>query len=116
MVNTRVENRVPGANSNPYLAIAASLVCGYVGVRDRIKPTAMVEGNAYLHARTLPRNLGEALNRMTECRAVIDLLGEDFVRAFQRIKADELDAYEGVISSWNATTCCSRYSHVLDSQ
>ncbi len=37
---------------------------------------------------------------MTECRAVIDLLGEDFIRAFHMIKTDELDAYEGVISSW----------------
>ncbi len=46
LVNTRVENRVPGAGCNPYLAVAASLVCGYIGVRDRIKPTAMVDGNA----------------------------------------------------------------------
>ena len=65
-----------------------------------MKPEAMVEGNAYRHARTLPRNLDEALYRMTECKEVIDILGEDFVRAFHRIKTDELDAYEGVISSW----------------
>ena len=100
LANTRVENRVPGADSNPYLAIAASLVCGYIGVRDGIEPGAMVEGNAYLQARTLPHNLGEGLNRLTECRQVIEILGEDFVHAFHRIKADELDAYEGVISSW----------------
>ncbi len=98
--NTRVENRVPGADANAYLAVAASLVCGYIGVRDGMKPEAMVEGNAYRHARTLPRNLDEALYRMTECKEVIDILGEDFVRAFHRIKTDELDAYEGVISSW----------------
>ena len=60
----------------------------------------MVDGNAYRYARTLPRNLDEALGRMAGCQKVIDLLGEDFVRAFHRIKADELDAYEGVISSW----------------
>ncbi len=100
LANTRVENRVPGADSNPYLAIAASLVCGYIGVRDAIEPGAMVEGNAYRQARTLPHNLGEGLNRLAECREVIEILGDDFVRAFHRIKADELDAYEGVISSW----------------
>ena len=100
LANTRVENRVPGADSNPYLAIAASLVCGYIGVRDGIEPGAMVEGNAYRQARTLPHNLGEGLNRLVECRQVIEILGEDFVHAFHRIKADELDAYEGVISSW----------------
>jgi len=100
MPNTRIENRVPGADSNPYLAIAASLVCGYIGVRDGIKPEAMVEGNDYRHARTLPRNLDEALFRFTQCKEVIEILGEDFVRAFIRIKSDELNAYEGVISSW----------------
>ena len=98
--STRVEIRVPGADANPYLAAAATLVCGYIGVRDRIDPAPMVEGNAYKHARTLPRNLDEALVRMLKCDSVIALLGDDFVRAFHRIKADELDAYEGVISSW----------------
>ena len=35
----RVENRVPGADANPYLAFAASLACGYLGMMERIKPT-----------------------------------------------------------------------------
>ena len=99
-LNTRIENRVPGADANPYLAAAASLVCGYIGVRDAIEPTPMVEGNAYRYDRTLPRNLDEALSRMIACDKVIEILGQEFVSAFYRIKADELDAYEGVISSW----------------
>ncbi len=98
--NTRIENRLPGADSNPYLAMAVALVCGYIGVRDQIEPLPMVEGNAYAHARTLPRNLDDALDRLTRCDRVIALLGEDFVRAFIAIKALELDAYQGVISSW----------------
>lgn len=98
--STRIENRVPGADANPYLAVAASLVCGYVGVRDQIEPTPMVEGNAYRHARTLPRNLDDALDRLANCKPVTELLGEKFARAFLLIKADELNAYQGVISSW----------------
>lgn len=98
--NARIENRLPGADSNPYLAIAASLVCGYLGVRDKLAPMEMVEGNAYLHARTLPRNLDEALDRMLACQPVIELLGSPFVRAFAQIKSAELTAFEGVISSW----------------
>jgi len=98
--NTRIENRLPGADSNPYLAAAASLICGYIGIRDSLEPAPMVDGNAYLHARTLPRNLDQALYRMAKCHPVIELLGEKFIRAFHLIKADELDAYEGVISSW----------------
>jgi glutamine synthetase len=98
--NMRIENRVPGADSNPYLALAASLVCGYIGVRDRIEPLPLVEGNAYVHARTLPKNLDEALDRFARCKPVIELLGQKFVDAFSLIKADELAAFQGVISSW----------------
>jgi glutamine synthetase len=41
--NRRVENRLPGADSNPYLAIAASLVCGYVGMVDRMVPPKPID-------------------------------------------------------------------------
>jgi glutamine synthetase len=98
--NARIENRLPGADSNPYLAIAASLVCGYLGVRDKLEPMPMVEGNAYLHARTLPRNLDEAIDRMLACEPVIEHFGAQIIRAFAQIKTAELMAFEGVISSW----------------
>ena len=45
--NRRVENRLPGADSNPYLAIAASLVCGYIGMVDRMVPPKPITGSAY---------------------------------------------------------------------
>lgn len=96
----RVENRLPGADSNPYLAIAASLVAGYLGLTQRIEPLPMVEGNAYLHERTLPRNLDVALDRMAACDAVKDILGSAFVDSFLRIKLKELGAFSEVISSW----------------
>lgn len=96
----RVENRLPGADVNPYLAVAASLVCGYLGIRDKIDPGDMIEGNAYDKARTLPWTLAGGLDRFQLCKPVIELLGEHFCSAFQRIKRHELEAFEGVISSW----------------
>ena len=96
----RIENRIPGADANPYLAIAASLVCGYVGLMKAIEPTRMVTGNAYRQARTLPRTLDEALDRFKNCAEIRDLLGEKFFTAFALIKEAELDAYQAVISSW----------------
>lgn len=98
--NRRIENRLPGADANPYLAIAAQLVCGYIGIRDKIEPSEMVQGNAYRFPRTLPRTLDEALDRFEQCEPVIELLGADFCAAFKRIKAHELNTFEGVISSW----------------
>src|SRR3546814_13022205 len=50
----RVENRLAGAAANPYLAIAASLACGYLGMTEKLKPRQPLEGNAYRLARTLP--------------------------------------------------------------
>ena len=98
--NMRVENRLPGADASPYLAIASSLVAGYLGLTQRIEPLPMVEGNAYLYERTLPRNLDIALDRMAACDPVRDILGAEFVDAFLRIKIKELGAFQGVISSW----------------
>lgn len=98
--NRRIENRLPGADANPYLAIAAELVAGYVGMVENYEPAAMVDGNAYLWVRTLPHRLDEALARFAACTPAIELLGEDFCRAFQQIKAAELNAFEEVISSW----------------
>jgi glutamine synthetase len=98
--NRRIENRLPGADANPYLAIAAALICGYLGVEEKLEPSQSVTGNAYNHARTLPRTLEDALERFSACRPVRNLLGEPFVRTFTRIKEAELEAFQGVISSW----------------
>ncbi|MEW6597190.1 MAG: glutamine synthetase family protein [Pseudomonadota bacterium] len=98
--NRRIENRLPGADANPYLAIAAALTCGYLGIEQEIEPSAPAVGNAYQHARTLPKTLEEALERFRDCAPVREVLGEAFARAFTCIKEAELEAFQGVISSW----------------
>ncbi|HZZ88052.1 MAG TPA: glutamine synthetase family protein [Caulobacteraceae bacterium] len=98
--NRRIENRIPGADASPYLAIAATLICGYIGIEQQIEPGAQTGGNAYHEPRTLPRTLEEALERFKKCQPVREFLGETFFRAFVRIKEAELEAYQGVISSW----------------
>src|SRR3990172_2014710 len=96
----RIENRVAGADANPYLAIAASLACGYLGVVEKLKPTKQIEGSAYLLQHSLPRTLYDALARFGGCRAIRPILGEKFVRAVIGVKRTELEAYQRVISSW----------------
>ena len=96
----RVENRVAGADANPYLAIAASLACGYLGMVERLSPRPPVEGSAYRLAHTLPRTLYDALTRFNGSRALKPVLGESFVEAVTLVKEAELDAYQQVISSW----------------
>jgi glutamine synthetase len=98
--NRRIENRLPGADANPYLAMTSALVAGWLGITGKVEPTPQVRGNAYEHARTLPRTLDEALQRFRACEPVRALLGEPFYAAFAAIKQAELEAFEGVISSW----------------
>ena len=96
----RVENRVAGADAKPYLAIAASLACGYLGMIQKDKPRAPVEGNAYRLAHSLPRTLYDALHRFNGSRALKDILGQRFMDAVTVVKESELTAYQRVISSW----------------
>jgi glutamine synthetase len=98
--NLRVENRVPGADSNPYLAFAASLACGYLGMMERIKPSEPVTGSAYRYAHTLPINLEEALDKLNYTKSLKTVLGEKFVRAYQDVKFEEMQNFRRVISSW----------------
>jgi glutamine synthetase len=96
----RVENRLPGADVNPYLAIAASLAAGYLGMVEQLEPSDPVEGSAYDLAHTLPRHLSEALHKLTRSKPLRQLLGERFVTALDHVKQHEYDGYQRVISSW----------------
>ena len=96
----RVENRVAGADANPYLAIAASLACGLLGMIDQIEPTKPIEGSAYRLAQTLPRHLMDALDQLRRTKPLRQLFGDDFVEALIMVKETELEAYQRVISSW----------------
>ncbi len=96
----RVENRVAGADCNPYLMIAGSLACGYLGMTDALAPTEPVAGSAKRLPFTLPRHLWDSLNRLNESQPLRQVLGDRFVDAIWYIKRAEYDAYQRVISSW----------------
>jgi len=96
----RVENRVAGADANPYLAIAASLACGYLGMVQDLEPTDPVKGSAYRLAFTLPRHQNEALAKFQASRPLKEIFGERFVDALTAVKEAEYEAYNRVISSW----------------
>jgi glutamine synthetase len=96
----RVENRCGGADANPYLAMAASLACGYLGMVEGLKPTEPISGSAYDLPFQLPRTLAEALRLLRECRPLVDLFGERFVSAYAAVKESEHEAFLQVISAW----------------
>ena len=99
--NRRVENRVPGADANPYLAIASTLACGYLGMTQNLMPTKSMEGNAYESMRfLLPRHLLDAIHRFRASSDIRELLGEPFIELYSDVKSSEHDAYQQVISPW----------------
>ncbi|MEY2342666.1 glutamine synthetase family protein [Acidithiobacillus sp. IBUN Pt1247-S3] len=98
--NTRVENRVPGADANPYLAIAASLACGYLGMIEGLEATPPYRGSAYDLSYALPRELSHAVKLMENNPDLQRLLGERFIRVFSAVKRLEYETYLHVISSW----------------
>ncbi|MCB8874381.1 glutamine synthetase family protein [Acidisoma silvae] len=96
----RVENRVPGADANPYLAFAATLACGYLGMVEELEPTAPFEGSAYSMPYALPRELSHALDMMEACEPLREILGDKMIEVLVAVKKLEYDTYLQVISSW----------------
>ena len=96
----RVENRLAGMDCNPYLAIAASLACGYLGLMDAKDPKAEFKGDAYDGDGDIPRVLGSALDIFDEATALHEVLGPEFARVYGIVKRAEYDEFLQVISPW----------------
>jgi len=96
----RVENRISGADANPYLASAASLACGYLGMIQGLSPSDPITGSAHDMPFTLPRNLDQAIRLLRECDPLIEILGDSFVSAYTIVKEAEYEVFLQVISSW----------------
>jgi len=95
-----VESRFAGSDANPYLAIAATLAAGLLGIREQRSPTAPISGSAKELGYDLPRSLGEALDGLEGCPELREMLGERFCRAYVSVKRKEYETFFRVISSW----------------
>lgn len=96
----RVENRLAGADANPYLVIAASLAAGLAGIEEGLTPSAPLEGSGYGQAHRLPRTFQHALESLQGSEHAPRLMGESFVRAYLAVKDMEHAHYQAEISAW----------------
>jgi glutamine synthetase len=98
--NRRVENRFPGADANPYLAIAASLASGLLGSEHKLQPTAPHQGTANDDNIEVARSLEEAVRRLNGNEDLSRVIGDLFLQAYAAVKLDEFEEFNRVISSW----------------
>ncbi len=101
--STRIENRVPGADANPYLTIAASLASGLYGIKKKMKLSMpQTSGNAYTDKDTaqLPSNLHQATAAMKNSEIANKLFGESFVDHFIKTREWEWRQYDPQQTNW----------------
>ncbi|WP_116106015.1 glutamine synthetase family protein [Lewinella sp. IMCC34191] len=100
---TRLETRVPGADANPYLAIAAVLAAGLYGIEHEL-PLEMdaVRGSSYDQAigNRLPKHLGQAAQAMRQSARVNSLFGAAFCDHFVRSRLLEWERFLGAVTDW----------------
>src|SRR3954463_3504741 len=100
----RVEYRIAAADANPYVALAAALASGLWGIRNRIEPSAPVEGNAYALAEdprfSLPRTLFEAAGRLRASEEARAFFGAEFVEHFAATREWEEREFRKHITDW----------------
>lgn len=110
--STRLETRIPGADSNPYLAMAACLAAGLYGIENKLSLNDQpIKGNAYELKRTksISKNLKDATLAMSKSKVVKDILGEGFVEHFVNSRFMEWDAYEKAVTDWEL----KRYGEII---
>ena len=96
----RVENRLAGMDCNPYLGIAASLACGYLGMQNELRPSKQFRGEAYEGQADIPRVMGQALDQFESSTDLHDILGPEFARVYSIVKRAEYEEFLQVISPW----------------
>ncbi|RWA76304.1 glutamine synthetase [Mesorhizobium sp. M1C.F.Ca.ET.193.01.1.1] len=96
----RVENRIPSSDANPYLALAASLACGLIGMNNKVKAEPPVLTTANEDEIDLPRSLLEAVDLFEADEELGAIVGKSFAATYAAIKRAEFETFMEVISPW----------------
>lgn len=100
-VARRVENRLPGADANPYLAIAASLAAGLYGIERRLEPSDPIQGEFEVPDNlSLPCTLHAALERLKRSQLAKELFSKEFIEGYIASKTMELTSFYDEITPW----------------
>jgi len=100
--NLRIENRVPGADANPYLAFAATIAAGLHGIASHLKPPKLYDGNAYEDATLpqVPKTLREAIADLERSKVARAAFGDRVVDHYLHAAYLEQQAFDQVVTDW----------------
>ncbi len=97
----RVENRLPGADVNPYLALAAMIAAGLHGIDSELELEPPVEGNAYTSDKPhVPRNMYAARDLFAGSAVAREAFGQEVIDHYLNRAQVELDAFESTVTDW----------------
>jgi glutamine synthetase len=98
----RIENRIPGADANPYLAFAAAIAAGLYGIQQRLKPPALYEGNAYEDAALprVPKTLREAITALEQSQVAREAFGDRVIEHYLHTARLEQEAFDRTVTDW----------------
>jgi glutamine synthetase len=97
----RVENRVPGADVNPYLALSAMIAAGLYGIENKLPLEAEFKGNAYASKKPrVPSTMREAQNLFAKSKVAKAAFGDEVVAHYLNYAEVELLAFESAVTDW----------------
>ena len=98
----RIENRLPGADANPYLAFAAMLAAGMAGVEEQLDCGKDYHGNAYVdpELRALPKSLREAADLLDQSKLARRAFGDQVVVFYAPTARLEVQAFNDAVTDW----------------
>jgi glutamine synthetase len=95
----RVENRVPGADANPYLAMAVTLAGMLHGIDNKLDPGKATEQAVVGRGENLPLDMRSALSSTRSNKALADIMGADFIELYCKHRSNETNLFENHINS-----------------
>lgn len=98
----RIENRMPGADANPYLAFAAMMVAGMAGIEEKLECGSAYTGNAYIDKKLigLPTSLGDAAERLNRSKLARKMMSDEVVDFYVHTARLEVQAYNEAVTDW----------------
>jgi glutamine synthetase len=97
----RVENRLPGADVNPYLALAAMIAAGLHGIENDLELEDPLPGNAYESDKpTVPHTMYDARELFAGSAVAKEAFGQEVVDHYLNRARIELEAHEAAVTDW----------------